>query len=317
MIKYQNYNHFKLPITINPLKYGKLIIQIGKLFIIQINKTNITLITEYDNLNHIKLFREGVFVLEYRDHKTSENVFVRTINNNKYTFIDNKLIEKTIVRLIFLNTIKNIASLIPLLNNLVIVLKTKLRKLFTMTFDYIKNKFHWYDLILIPYFSCIFIGLFLIFLYIIYLLLFIIFPESNENIALVAFSSKNIIKLRKVNPKNIWNVFELKFGNKIFTGSLFQSKFNKFWKNIQSGFNKNNHLFILFKIKYNNGEFVTIGNLQRLNLTDKDWYINWIIDNMELKSEYYNENQIESLIFSYGFKDGEIPHKSILNVNYF
>jgi len=31
-----------------------------------------------------------------------------------------------------------------------------------------KNKFHWSDLILIPYFSCIFMGLFLIFLFIIY-----------------------------------------------------------------------------------------------------------------------------------------------------
>jgi hypothetical protein len=128
MTKYQNYTHFKLPITIKPLNYGKLIIQIENLFIIQINKTNITLITEYGELNHIKLFREGVFMFEYKDHKISENLFVRTINNNKYTFKDNKLIEKTIVRLIFLNSIKimkNITRLTPLfLNNLVIMLKT-------------------------------------------------------------------------------------------------------------------------------------------------------------------------------------------------
>jgi hypothetical protein len=99
-MKYQNYNHYKLPISINPLNYGKLIIQIENLFIIQVNKTNIALITEYNELNHIKLFREGDFVLEYRDHKTSENLFVRTLNNKKYTFKDTKLIETTIVRLI-------------------------------------------------------------------------------------------------------------------------------------------------------------------------------------------------------------------------
>lgn len=99
MTKYQNYNHYKFPITMNPLNYGKLIIQIGSLFIIQVNKTNIALITEYDNLNHIKLFREGDLEFEYRDHKTSENQFVRTINNNKYLFKDNKLIERTIIRL--------------------------------------------------------------------------------------------------------------------------------------------------------------------------------------------------------------------------
>jgi hypothetical protein len=29
-------------------------------------------------------------------------------------------------------------------------------------------------------------------------------------------------------------------------------------------------MFVLLKIKYKNNEFVTIGNLQRLNLVDKD-----------------------------------------------
>jgi hemerythrin len=38
---------------------------------------------------------------------------------------------------------------------------------------------------------------------------------------------------------------------------------------------------------------------------------------MELKSEYYNETQIESLIFSYGFKSGGIPNKMNLNIKYF
>ena len=136
----------------------------------------------------------------------------------------------------------------------------------------------------------------------------------------IIFLLKYLVKLGNVQPiihnGRIISI-NLNFGNKIFTGSLFKSKFNKVWKNIQSGFNKNNHLFILFKIKYNNGEFVTIGNLQRLNLIDKDWYINWIIDNMELKSEYYNETQIESLIFSYGFKSGVIPNKMNLNIEHF
>jgi hypothetical protein len=88
MIKFQNYKHYKLPITINPLDYGKLIIKIEelKLFIIQVNKTNIALITEYDDFNHIKLFREGDLIFEYRDHKSLENVFVRSLNNKKIHF---------------------------------------------------------------------------------------------------------------------------------------------------------------------------------------------------------------------------------------
>ena len=36
-MKYQNYSHYKLPITINPLEYGKLIEQIDNKYIIQLN----------------------------------------------------------------------------------------------------------------------------------------------------------------------------------------------------------------------------------------------------------------------------------------
>jgi hypothetical protein len=88
MIKYQNYKHYKLPITINPLDYGKLILNIEdiNLFIIQINRTNIALIFQYDDLNHIKLFKEGVQILEYSDHKTNDNIFIRSLNNTKIYF---------------------------------------------------------------------------------------------------------------------------------------------------------------------------------------------------------------------------------------
>jgi flagellar basal body P-ring protein FlgI len=36
---------------------------------------------------------------------------------------------------------------------------------------------------------------------------------------------------------------------------------------------------------------------------------------MELKSEYYNETQIDSFIISYGFKDGKISDKNIIDSN--
>nr|YP_009715275.1 hypothetical protein [Russula subnigricans]QGK88081.1 hypothetical protein [Russula subnigricans] len=74
-------------------------------------------------------------------------------------------------------------------------------------------------------------------------------------------------------------------------------------------------MFILFKIKYTNKEFVTIGNLQRLNSNDKIWYLDWIINNMINKTEYYNETPIESIIFSFGFKRGRAPNKEIYNQN--
>lgn len=48
MIKYQNYKHYKLSITIEPLNYGKLIINVDSMFIVQINRTNIALIHEFE-----------------------------------------------------------------------------------------------------------------------------------------------------------------------------------------------------------------------------------------------------------------------------
>lgn len=59
MIKYQNYKHYNLPIIIEPLKYGKLIVNVDSMFVVQINKTNTPLIHEFENLNQVKFFKEG------------------------------------------------------------------------------------------------------------------------------------------------------------------------------------------------------------------------------------------------------------------
>jgi DNA polymerase type B, organellar and viral len=119
----------------------------------------------------------------------------------------------------------------------------------------------------------------------------------------------SIIKLRRVTSKNVWNISTFNINNRIFTKTLFENMFSKFWKGIENKFTDHNHMFILFKIKYVNGEFATIGTLQRINNSDKDWYINWIINNMEFKSEYYNETQIDQFIISYGFNQGKITDK--------
>jgi hypothetical protein len=96
-IKYQNYKHFKLPITIDPLKYGKLIFNQDNNFIIQINRTNVALIKEWQEFNLIKIFHKGDLAFVYKDLKISDLEFSRLIQNEKFTFKNNKLIstEKT------------------------------------------------------------------------------------------------------------------------------------------------------------------------------------------------------------------------------
>jgi DNA polymerase family B len=137
--------------------------------------------------------------------------------------------------------------------------------------------------------------------------------ETKQN-----FNMNNIIKLRKIRRTNVWNTIVFNTYNRVFTNNLFEKFLDQFWNKIESKFSDNNHLFILLKIKYINNDYATIGNLQRLNLGDKIWYLNVILELMDFKSDYYKETQIDSLIFSYGFKSGQAPIKSNLinNLNF-
>jgi hypothetical protein len=99
-LKYQNYKHYKLPITINPLEYGKLIIKMDNIIVSQINRTNIALITHFNKLNNVKIFKEGDFLFEYTDHKINENNFIRSLDNKKFTFENNELLRITTEKLI-------------------------------------------------------------------------------------------------------------------------------------------------------------------------------------------------------------------------
>lgn len=131
-IKYQNYLHYKLPITMDPLKYGKLILNIEKLFIVQVNKTNVAIINQHKELNSIKLFKEGDLIFDYKDIKINDNSFVRDLENKKFTFKNNVLIEfstKTLMnRLNLLFNQLIIRVLTPLILNSTTLLNTNKNK---------------------------------------------------------------------------------------------------------------------------------------------------------------------------------------------
>jgi hypothetical protein len=91
---YQNYANYRLPITTNPLEYGKLIEQNNNKFIIQLPTGNILVIKQNEKDNYIKLFRLGELVFEFRDHIIDDSSFYRLIKDTKFTYINGKL-EKT------------------------------------------------------------------------------------------------------------------------------------------------------------------------------------------------------------------------------
>ena len=271
MIKFQNYQHYKLPISMNPLEYGKLIFNMDNKYIIQINKTNVVLITQFELINEVKLFREGELILEFKDHKIDDLTFIRNISNKKFTFKDYNLIEES--------TDKTINKLLSVLNNPVWQFKLK-------SLNYSDSN--------------------------------ALIGNSNtlNKLGIRSFSTKsNIIKLRKIKSKNIWDELVFNVNNKVFTKTLFENIINKFWNQVESQFTNNNYMFILLKVKYINNEYSTIGKLQKLNKIDKNWYIEFVVDTIIDKSDYYKETQIESIIISYGFKDGKAPLKDIFKTD--
>jgi hypothetical protein len=300
MIKYQNYSHYKLPITTNPLEYGKLIEQISNKYIIQLNTLNVLIISERDNENFIKLFRKGEFIFEFKDSKISENSFIRVIQDQKYTFKNSRLISTEI-----LSTAGNIL-IYPLYEDTKSVLITP--------FKYnMKNIIKYLEIYKKAELFILF-ELLLIFLF--YFIFFVLFPENNEvNISLTILSAKNYIKLRRVDSKYKWEDLNFNVKNKLFSQNLFLKIFDQFWNKIVKDFTENNHMFILFKIKYVNGQTLSIGKLQRLNSNDKKWYSEFVVNFIELKASFYNDTQIESLIFSYGFKDGKVKNKQEITYN--
>jgi hypothetical protein len=131
-LSYQYYHHHKLPITMNPLNYGKLIKQVDNEYIIQINKTNIAIINKYDEVNHIKFYKEGDLIYEYKDHKIDDSTFIRNLGNKKFTFSNNKLVN--------INTDKRInrPNRLRLINSLNTNLKLGIRRFSTSHKNIIK-----------------------------------------------------------------------------------------------------------------------------------------------------------------------------------
>jgi hypothetical protein len=298
-IKYQKYSHYLLPIAIEPLKYGKLIEQFENKYIIQLNTSNFLVIKVVNNDNLIKFYRKGDLMIEFTDSKITENMFTRIIFDQKFTFENNKLITTEILAgQEFIKIYEDINPLYFFTKNSEINYPIKFEK------TYLENTYIFKNY---PLESFLLFKLSLIFL--IYIILFVIFPENTNEIALAVIPTANIIKLKKKRSFHSWNSIEFKIDNLLFTNELFKSKFNLFWEKVQQKFTENNHMFILFQLKYTNSDFVTIGQLQRLSINDKDWFFNWIINNMDFKSEYYNETAIKSFMFSYGFKDGKAPFK--------
>lgn len=89
---YLNYKHYKLPLTMDPFKYGNNAVVVNKsLYIVPISNLTIAKISvkyNKDNkkVNRVAIFKNGNQVLSYKDKMISENKIERLIGSNQYIY---------------------------------------------------------------------------------------------------------------------------------------------------------------------------------------------------------------------------------------
>jgi len=104
-VPFQNYKHYKLPITMDPLKYGILtyyddstntsIVQITPLTQAHITRISPPMGTE----NQVVIFRKGKPILGFQDREiTRKGSFIRTIGKNQYQYNDKGELELLTVK---------------------------------------------------------------------------------------------------------------------------------------------------------------------------------------------------------------------------
>ena len=140
--------------------------------------------------------------------------------------------------------------------------------------------------------------------------------QQCESIAL-GFSTLNLTSTKnkaltknKNKPNFKWENISLPIKKGIFLNKqIINTHINQFWSTNIDNISKDLHLLILTRIKFDNGEYSTLGNLQRLNKDDKDYYINYLSSILELNSDHYISTPIIDFTISYGFREGILPNK--------
>jgi hypothetical protein len=89
-VNFQNYKNNNLPISMNPMDYGRLIIQnkieSGINYIIQNNKGLTINFNKFENYNEVEFFKAGISLIKFTDFLIDKSKFFRKIENNKYYF---------------------------------------------------------------------------------------------------------------------------------------------------------------------------------------------------------------------------------------
>jgi len=85
------------------------------------------------------------------------------------------------------------------------------------------------------------------------------------------------------------------------TNKLLEQFITKFWEEIFISIKDTHHLLILCKVQFSDSEqgYRTLGHLRKCNFSDKELFIDYLIQRLGILSDSYITHSISNFTFSY------------------
>jgi DNA polymerase family B len=92
----------------------------------------------------------------------------------------------------------------------------------------------------------------------------------------------------------------------LLTNEVLESYISNFWSDIFTPLNSTKHLMLMCKVEFTESEmgYRTLGDLRRVNFTDKKLFLEYLILRLGLLTESYTTHAISKITFTYIIKDG-------------
>ena len=103
-------------------------------------------------------------------------------------------------------------------------------------------------------------------------------------------------------------MFKINFDQVLLTKALIKQFLELFWKKVMADLSDDQIVCVLLKIQFNNGQFSSLGSMQKIFKFDLIKLFQLYIDLIEIKSNEYKTTNIQNLIIVYSI----VPKNKIL-----
>jgi len=92
----------------------------------------------------------------------------------------------------------------------------------------------------------------------------------------------------------------------LLTNEVLEANITNFWNDIFTSIKDSKHLMLMVKVEFNEGElgYRTLGDLRRVNYSDKELFVEYLQNRLGLLTESYSVQPISKITFSYIIKEG-------------